>query len=249
MSYSPLLFFLFFPSSFLIIGDWGLRPFGIINLKDTDRITVSNALFRRTDSNAIFIGGRNRNATILNSECVWLGMNCVASLGETDQDDATGGEQPWGTVLSGVVAHELALFEKQSSAYFLGRTPLSRVENCIFYNGPRAMININDHLGGGNNFSSSLLFSTCRESGDHGAMNSWHRMPFLSDISSVSGASYYPMLSETSGVFGIGNYGAVSSRFFLDYSSLLLPLYLLFLYIVVSLCTALLILNVFVSRK
>ena len=39
-------------------------------------------------------------------------------------------------------------------------------------------------------------------------MNSWHRMPFLSSISSVPGASYYPQLSETSGVFGIGNYGA-----------------------------------------
>jgi hypothetical protein len=146
-------------------GDWGLRPFGLINLKDTDRITISNSLFKRTDSNAVFLGGRNRNATILNSECVWLGMNCVASLGETVQDDATGGEQPWGTVLSGIVAHELALIEKQSSAYFLGRTPLSRVENCLFYNGPRAMININDHLGGGNNFTSSLLFNSCRESG------------------------------------------------------------------------------------
>ena len=41
-----------------------------------------------------------------------------------------------GTLLSGLVARELALVEKQSSAYFVGRTPLSRVENCIFYNGP-----------------------------------------------------------------------------------------------------------------
>jgi hypothetical protein len=147
-------------------GDWGLRPYGSINLKDTERITISNMLFSRLDSNAIFLGGKNRNASILDSECVWLGMNCVASLGETNQDDATGGEQPWGTVLSGIVAHELALFEKQSSAFFLGRTPLSRVENCLFYNGPRAMINVNDHLGGGNNFTTSLLFNTCRESGD-----------------------------------------------------------------------------------
>jgi len=43
-------------------------------------------------------------------------------------------------------------------------------------------------------------------------MNSWNRMPFLSEISSVSGgASYYPQLSETLGVFGIGNYGASQS--------------------------------------
>jgi hypothetical protein len=42
-------------------------------------------------------------------------------------------------------------------------------------------------------------------------MNSWNRMPFLSEISSVPGASYYPQLSETLGVFGIGNYGASQS--------------------------------------
>jgi hypothetical protein len=153
-------------------GDWGLRPFGAVQLFNTTRCTVSNALFLRTDGNAIFVGGRSRNASVLDSEFAWLGMNAVASLGTTQQDDATGGDQPFGTLLSGLVARELALYEKQSSAYFLGRTPLSRVEACVFFNGPRAMINVNDHLGGGNNFTTSVLFNTCRESGDHGAMNS-----------------------------------------------------------------------------
>jgi len=156
-------------------GDWGLRPAGAVNFEGTERCTLSGALFVRTDANAVFIGGRNRNVSVLDSEFVWLGMNAVAALGVTEQDDATGGEQPWGTLLSGLVARELALFEKQSSAFFLGRTPLSRVEACLFYNGPRAMINVNDHLGGGNNFTTSLMFNTCRESGDHGVR--WARPP------------------------------------------------------------------------
>ena len=154
-------------------GDWGLRPAGAVNFEGTERCTLSNALFSRTDANAVFIGGRNRNVSVLDSEFVWLGMNAVASLGKTDQDDATGGEQPWGTLLSGLVVREIALYEKQSSAYFVGRTPLSRLENSLFYNGPRAMVNVNDHLGGANNFTTSVMLNTCRESGDHGAMNSW----------------------------------------------------------------------------
>jgi hypothetical protein len=158
-------------------GDWGLRPAGAVNFEGTERCTLSNALFSRTDANAVFIGGRNRNVSVLDSEFVWLGMNAVASLGKTDQDDATGGEQPWGTLLSGLVVREIALYEKQSSAYFVGRTPLSRLENSLFYNGPRAMVNVNDHLGGANNFTTSVMLNTCRESGDHGAMNSWRVWP------------------------------------------------------------------------
>ena len=147
--------------------------------------------------------------SVLDSEFVWLGMNAVASLGQSEQDDATGGEQPWGTLLSGLVVHEIALYEKQSSAYFVGRTPLSRLEASLFYNGPRAMVNVNDHLGGGNNFTTSVMFNTCRESGDHGAMNSWDRMPFMHNIASGGGAaSYSPALSETTGMFIIANYGS-----------------------------------------
>ena len=38
----------------------------------------------------------------------------------------------------------------------------------VFFNGPRAGINANDGFGGGDEISHNLVFSTCRESGDHG---------------------------------------------------------------------------------
>jgi hypothetical protein len=143
-------------------GDWGLRPYGAVNFMGSQRCTLSSALFSRTDANAVFIGGRSRNVSVLDSEFVWLGMSAVASLGLTDQEDATGGEQPYGTLLSGLVVREIALYEKQSSAFFLGRTPLARLEASIFYNMPRASVNINDLCGGGNNFTNTLTFNTCR---------------------------------------------------------------------------------------
>lgn len=193
-------------------GDWGLRPAGAVHIFDAARATVADALFVRLDANAVFVGGASRNASVLDSEFAWLGMSAVAALGTTEQDDATGAAQPWGTLVSGVVARELGLVEKQSSAVFLGRTPLARVEASLFYNGPRAMLNLNDHLGGGNVFEGNLMFNTCRESGDHGAMNSWDRMPFLTRVASGGGAaSYAPAPTETKGNFVIANYGSSQS--------------------------------------
>ena len=46
-------------------GDWGLRPAGAVSLVDTERVTLSSLLFVRTDANAVYLGGRNRNASIL----------------------------------------------------------------------------------------------------------------------------------------------------------------------------------------
>ena len=127
-------------------GDWALRPAGAVTLWNTTRATVANCSFLRTDSNAIFIGGHTRNTTVVGCEMAWIGMSAVAALGLTDFDDASGGDQPWGTLLSGLVVRELGLWEKQSRAYLAGRTPLTRVESSLFYNGPRAMVNINDAL-------------------------------------------------------------------------------------------------------
>jgi hypothetical protein len=37
-------------------------------------------------------------------------------------------------------------------------------------------------FGGGNNISNNLLFQTCGESGDHGAINTWDRQAFLTTV-------------------------------------------------------------------
>jgi len=40
----------------------------------------------------------------------------------------------------------------------------------IVYNGPRAHLNHNDGFCGGTVHESNLIFNSCRESGDHGAV-------------------------------------------------------------------------------
>lgn len=69
---------------------------------------------------------------------------------------------------------------------------------------PSTAINYNDNLGGGNSVHDNLIFNSCRESGDHGItgltrialtiegpINSWDRMPFLTDV--LGKPSYDPL--------------------------------------------------------
>ena len=53
------------------------------------------------------------------------------------------------------------------------KTAQSKISGNVFFNGPRAGINANDGFGGADDISHNLVFSTCRESGDHGPFNSW----------------------------------------------------------------------------
>jgi hypothetical protein len=61
-------------------------------------------------------------------------------------------------------------------------------------------------LKGGNLVEGNLFFNTCRESGDHGPINTWDRQPFLWDASGKQGYDTPP--SVISGNFLVANYGA-----------------------------------------
>ena len=84
--------------------------------------------------------------------------------------------------MTGCSAREVGLYEKQSSFYVQAKTAQSTISGNVFFNGPRAGINANDGFGGGDEISHNLVFSTCRESGDHGPFNSWDRQPFLTTV-------------------------------------------------------------------
>ena len=79
----------------------------------------------------------------------------------------------------------------------------------MFFNGPRALINVNDGFGGGNNVTHNLVFNMCRESQDNGPFNSWDRQPFLTDVAHPGKAgSLIPKTNTISYNFMVANYGA-----------------------------------------
>ena len=71
-------------------------------------------------------------------EFAFIGMSAVATFGRTMQDNGTGGEQPWGTVLAYNKVHEIGAYQLQSSFWFTSRATLTRAEGNVVFNIPRA---------------------------------------------------------------------------------------------------------------
>jgi len=182
-------------------GDWALDRYGAVFLQGTENTTIDGCTFERLDGNAVMVSGYNRDATISNSDFSFIGGNVVAAWGytnETSSDpgrpgvkienapqagvDGTDGEHPRRTTVQNCSGREIGLYEKQSSFFIQAKTAESRVLSNVFFNGPRAGINTNDGFGGGDEIAYNLVFSTCRESGDHGPFNSWDRQPFLTTV-------------------------------------------------------------------
>jgi len=119
--------------------------------------------------------------------------------------DGTDGEHPRYNQIISNTAREVGLYEKQSSFYVQAKTAQSTIHGNCFFNGPRAGVNANDGFGGGDEISNNLVFSTCRESGDHGPFNSWDRQPFLTTVRDGS-PSMTPAYREIHHNFFIDNY-------------------------------------------
>lgn len=201
LKFSASAFTYMMPHGVPSAGDWALDRYGAVFLQGTENYLIEGCTFERLDGNGVMVSGYNRDATIQNSDFAFLGGNAVAAWGytnETDFDpgrpgvklenapaagvDGTDGEHPRRTTVQNCSAREIGLYEKQSSFFIQAKTAESRILSNVFFNGPRAGINANDGFGGGDEIAYNLVFSTCRESGDHGPFNSWDRQPFLTTV-------------------------------------------------------------------
>lgn len=167
----------FEPHSMPSAGDWALARTAALIFEGTEGINVSGCVFERLDGHAVLISGYARNASVADNEMAWLGASGVVLWGRTTGDplgvdgwDATSGDQPRYTVVARNFVHEVGIWQKQSSLLFQAKTSDSLVEGNIFFNGPRAAINQNDGMAGGNVVTRNVLLNTCRESGDHGPL-------------------------------------------------------------------------------
>ena len=160
-------------------GDWALYPGGAVILNGTSNVSLMQCNFSRVDGNAVYIGGRNRDAAVIGCDFNWVGDSAIALWGESDEWDATAGAYPNNTRIVNSTFRELGINEKQSSAVFIAKSARTLIERNVMFNLPRAAINVNDGAMGGHLIRHNLIFNTCRESGDHGAINTWDREPFL----------------------------------------------------------------------
>eukprot|EP00937_MAST-01D_sp_MAST-1D-sp2_P006054 g6054.t1 len=173
-------------------GDWSLQRMGAVFLQGTEGVALRSNRFVRLDGNALMVSGYGRGLVVDDNEFAWLGDSAMASWGFTDTDTGSGlgGEQPRGTTVSNNYAHELGVWELQSSMWFQAKTAQTHLHGNIFFNGPRAGINF-------------------KHSGDHGPINSWDRQPFLTDVGPANAKqpSYSPAPTSIERNFVIANYG------------------------------------------
>jgi hypothetical protein len=81
----------------------------------------------------------------------------------------------------------VGVFVKQSSAVFQALAGLSKIRGNVMFNGPRALVCFSDGFLGGDALQGNLLFNAVRESGDHGPVNFWDRVPYLHDLGQAGG--------------------------------------------------------------
>jgi hypothetical protein len=118
-------------------------------MENVSNIKISDCVFRRLDGNAVFLSRRTRNVTIEESIFEWLGENAIATWGNTDHYDATAENFPMFTTIQRNVFREVGIYQKQSSAVGQCKAALTTIRDNIMFNMPRAAINFNDMVGGG----------------------------------------------------------------------------------------------------
>ncbi|XP_065177576.1 uncharacterized protein LOC135808331 [Sycon ciliatum] len=195
-------------------GDWGLERLGALFFQGTENCVVNSSILHRMDGNGIMLSGYNQHTVLSNNNFSWTGSTAMAAWGITDEisdegkhgNDGTDGNFPRYTMILNNVVRETGIWEKQSSGWFQAKSAQSVLRGNIIYNLARAAVNINDGFGGGNDITENLIFNTCRESSDHGPINSWDRQPFLTTVNGGT-AGVIPLVNEIHNNFLVSNYG------------------------------------------
>jgi len=190
-------------------GDWSVHPNAMVYVEGTENFVIQNCEFDAPGGNGIYVSKYNRNATIQENTFYRLGDNGISLVGDTHMMDGTQGEQPRGTKVLYNLMWENGIWGKQTYSFCQSRTAETLIEGNVFFNGPRAALNINDGFGGGNEITNNLLFNFVRETDDHGPINSWDRVPYMQTV--LDGKTYSLKVKQNLATYNfiINNYRSV----------------------------------------
>lgn len=173
-------------------GDWSIHRGGTVFIEGAERISIEDCTFDQVGGNGVFLSNYVRNSSVTGCEFYACGDSAVAAVGSTDLMNGTSGTYPEYNLIERNHMHDVGVFGKQTSGYIKAITHADTIRQNVIYNGPRAGVNFNDGFAGGEILERNLIFNMVRETGDHGAFNSWDRQPFL-----------YSPTDRESGVLGL----------------------------------------------
>lgn len=182
----------------LLRSDWTVYRGGAVLLEGTENCALKDCNLYNLGGNGIFFSNYNRNAIVSGSHLTRIGASAVCFVGNPDavrspsfeygkvvpakDIDRTpgpkGNDYPAHCLVYDNLIHSIGLFEKQITGVELSMCQYITVSHNSIYDTPRAGINVSEGTWGGHIIEYNDVFDTVKETGDHGAFNSWGRDRF-----------------------------------------------------------------------
>ena len=115
---------------------------GAVRFHTTEGCSVSNSLFKNLGGSGVMIKDYNLDVVVDANEFLFVGEHAVCSMGRGDRQDQLDGNFPTRNYVTRNLAHEFGLYVKQTGFYYQGVSMNSTISGNVFFNGPRAGINV-----------------------------------------------------------------------------------------------------------
>lgn len=179
----------------LLRSDWKFSRIGAIVIENAEHIDVTDGEVTEVGGNGVVVNGRARHVGIRRNEIYQIGASAISFVGRPDavrsalfeyyqsqplaaidrQAGPRSENYPADSTAEDNLIHDNGFFEKQSAGVEISMAARITVSHNSIYRLPRAGINIGDGTWGGHLLADNDVFDTVRETGDHGAFNSWGR--------------------------------------------------------------------------
>jgi hypothetical protein len=179
----------------LLRSDWTIYRGGAVLFDGVTDCSVKDCIMTSLGGNAVFFNNYNRHCSVSGSVISEIGASAVCFVGDPKavrspsfeynefvplaQIDRTPGplsnNYPADCNIYDNLMFNLGLVEKQSAGVELSMCQRITVNHNTIYDVPRAGINVSEGTWGGHMIENNDVFDTVKESGDHGAFNSWGR--------------------------------------------------------------------------
>ncbi|MCB0632383.1 MAG: right-handed parallel beta-helix repeat-containing protein, partial [Lewinella sp.] len=179
----------------LLRSDWTVYRGAAIFFDGTENCFIKSCYLHNLGGNAVFFSNYNQKSGISGSHLTRIGASAVCFVGDPQavrspsfeysefvpfaEIDRVPGPQtnnyPADCLVYDNLIHTIGLFEKQVTGVELSMCRSITVSHNSIYDVPRAGINISEGTWGGHLIEYNDVFDTVKETGDHGAFNSWGR--------------------------------------------------------------------------
>ena len=179
----------------LLRSDWRIYRGGAMLIEGAEDCIVQDCDFLDLGGNALFVSNYNRKVAIKGCYITGAGASAICFIGNSSAVrnplfdynqsvpfatlDRTAGpksnDYPSNCEASNNLIHDIGRIEKQAAGVELSMCADILVSHNTIYNVPRSGINVSEGTWGGHTIEFNDVFNTVRETGDHGAFNSWGR--------------------------------------------------------------------------